>query len=107
MKKFMQDFNIKAPLMEYDASMENVKKELAQNGRYHKYIMHRLIDADGKVYHMNYARFFPTEIQLNLSQKDIPSPKLANLDESFIVTKELLNLPEVQIIQKVRTDKKQ
>ena len=107
MKKFMQDFNIKAPLMEYDASMENVKKELAQNGRYHKYIMHRLIDADGKVYHMNYARFFPTEIQLNLSQKDVPSPKLANLDESFIVTKELLNLPEVQIIQKVRTDKKQ
>lgn len=107
MKKFMQDFNIKAPLMEYDASMENVKKELAKNGRYHKYIMHRLIDADGKVYHMNYARFFPTEIQLNLSQKDVPSPKLANLDESFIVTKELLNLPEVQIIQKVRTDKKQ
>ena len=81
--------------------MENVKKELAKNGRFHKYIMHRLIDADGKVYHMNYARFFPTEIQLNLSQKDVPSPKLANLDENFTVTKELLNRPEILVEKKI------
>ena len=53
--------------------------------------MHRLIDTDGKVYHMNYARFFPTELQLNIQGKNEPTPKLANLLEDCVLTRELLN----------------
>ena len=97
MKKFMQEFNIKAPLLEYDESMKKVVADLKENGRYHKFIMHRLIDTDGKVYHMNYARFIPTEIQLNLAQKNIPAPKLSNMTEDFVLTNEILNRPEVYI----------
>ena len=104
MKKFMEEFGIKAPLQEYDESMKPVIEDLKQMGRYHKYIMHRLIDADGKVYHMNYARFIPTEIQLNIPQKNIPSPKLANLEKNFVLTKEIINRPEIQI--KIHPDKK-
>ena len=97
MKKFMQEFNIKSPLLEYDESMKKVVADLKENGRYHKFIMHRLIDTDGKVYHMNYARFIPTEIQLNLAQKNIPAPKLSNMTEDFVLTNEILNRPEVYI----------
>lgn len=100
MKKFMQEFGIKAPLLKYDEILQKVKEDLNKNGRYHKYVMLKLIDTDGKVYHMNYARFFPTEIRMNISQKNVTSPKLANLDENFVVTKELLNRPEVPIIKK-------
>ena len=82
------------------------KEDLKQNGRYHRYIMYRLIDADGKVYHMNYARFIPTEIQLNISRKDKPSPELANMTKDFVITKELLNRPENPIIKKVSVTKK-
>ena len=106
MKKFMKEFNIKAPLLEYEDSMRAVKEDLKQNGRYHRYIMYRLIDADGKVYHMNYARFIPTEIQLNISGKDKPSPELANMTKDFVITKELLNRPENPIIKKVSVTKK-
>ena len=102
MKKFMQEMNIKAPLLEYDESMKKVLADLKEKGRYHNYIMHRLIDADGKVYHMNYARFIPTEIQLNIPQKNIPAPKLANTIEDFVLTKEILNRPEIQIIKRVK-----
>ena len=102
MKKFMQEFNIKAPLLEYDESMKKVLADLKEKGRYHNYIMHRLIDADGKVYHMNYARFIPTEIQLNIPQKNIPAPKLANTIEDFVLTKEILNRPEIQIIKRAK-----
>lgn len=102
MKKFMQEFNIKAPLLEYDESMKKVLADLKEKGRHHNYIMHRLIDADGKVYHMNYARFIPTEIQLNIPQKNIPAPKLANTIEDFVLTKEILNRPEIQIIKRAK-----
>ena len=64
--------------------------------------MLRLIDTDGKVYHMNYARFIPTETQLNIAGKDTPVPKLANLTGDFRITKELLNRPEVFIIKSAR-----
>lgn len=101
MKKFMEEFGIKAPLLEYDATMKEVIRNLKEDGRYHKYIMERLIDTDGKVYHMNYARFIPTEIQLNIPQKNIPSPKLANMQEDFVITKELINRPEVIIKKEV------
>ena len=101
MKKFMEEFGIKAPLLEYDATMKEVIRNLKEDGRYHKYIMERLIDTDGKVYHMNYARFIPTEIQLNIPQKNIPSPKLANMQEDFVITKELINQPEVIIKKEV------
>ena len=94
MKKFMEEFGIKANLLEYDDGMKKVIEDLKKTGRYHRYIMQRMIDADGKVYHMNYARFIPTEIQLNIPNKNIPSPKLANLQEDFVLTKELLNQPE-------------
>ena len=50
---------------------------------YFKYISPKLIDTNGKVYHMNYARFIPTELQLNISGKEKSSPKLANLIEYF------------------------
>ena len=105
MKQFMKDMGIKANLLEYDESMKTVMQDLKDNGRYHKTIMHRLIDTDGKVYHMNYARFFPTEIRLNLAQKDIPSPKLANLQQDFVVTKEMINRPEIQIIKTAKIEK--
>lgn len=105
MKKFMEESNIKANLLEYDELMKRVIQDLKDNGRYHKTIMHRLIDTDGKVYHMNYARFFPTEIQLNISQKDIPSPELANLQKDFILTSEIINRPE-DIVIKTATIKK-
>lgn len=100
MKDFMKKFDIKAPLTEYDEPMKKVIADLKENGRYHEILMHRLIDADGKVYHMNYARFIPTEIQLNIKQKDIPAPKLANLINDFSVTKELLNRSEILIMKK-------
>ncbi len=99
MKKFMQEFSIKAPLMEYDESLKKVKEDLVQNERFHRYIMLRMIDADGKVYHMNYARFFPTEIQLNIPGKNLASPELANLDKEFVISKEMLNRPEFKIIK--------
>lgn len=105
MKQFMKDMGIKANLLEYDESMKTVMQDLKDNGRYHKTIMHRLIDTDGKVYHMNYARFFPTEIRLNLAQKDIPSPKLANVQSDFVVTKEMINRPEIQIIKTAKIEK--
>lgn len=105
MKKFMGDFGIKANLLEYDESIKRVIQDLKDRGRYHRAIMQRLIDTDGKVYHMNYARFFPTEIQLNLEQKDIPSPKLANMQPDFVVTQEMINRPEIQIIKSAQQKK--
>ena len=95
MQRFMEEFNIKDnKMLYYDDSLQLVKDDLKKLGRYHKFIAHRLIDTDGKVYHMNYARFFPTEIQLNIEEKNIPSPRLANLDKNFIIDKKLINNPE-------------
>lgn len=105
MKQFMQDMDIKANLLEYDESMRTVMQDLKDRGRYHRTVMHRLIDTDGKVYHMNYARFFPTDIQLNLEQKDIPSPKLANMQPDFVVTQEMINRPEIHIIKSAQVKK--
>ncbi len=102
MKAFMKEFNIKAPLLEYDELIEKTIADLNEKGRYHKILMQRLIDADGKVYHMNYARFIPTEIQLNITQKDIPAPKLANMTEDFVLTKKILNRPEVLVIKSIK-----
>ena len=74
-------------------------EDLQENGRYHECMALRLIDTDGRVYHMNYAKFIPTEIQLNLSNKDIKPPKLANLVENYTLTKEVLNRSEVWIME--------
>lgn len=94
MKQFLETFKIK------DSSLENhtettkaMYNELIQDGRHHIYLAHRLIDTDGRVYHMDYARFFPTEIQLNIKDKT-PTPKLANLREDCPVTKEIINRKE-------------
>lgn len=93
MKQFMQDFKIKAPMQDHTESTAIMAKDLENRGRYHKYLGMKLIDTDGKVYHMDYARFFPTEIQLNLKDKS-PTPKLANLKEEFSISKEIINRKE-------------
>ena len=93
MKKFMQDFKIKAPMQDHSESTVIMANDLKQLGRYHRYLGMKLIDTDGKVYHMDYARFFPTEIQLNIKNKS-SAPKLANLNEEFPITKETINKKE-------------
>lgn len=94
MEKFMQDFKIKAPMQDHTETTTIMAKDIENRGRYHKYLAMKLIDTDGKVYHMDYARFFPTEIQLNLKDKS-PTPKLANLKEEFLISKEIINRKEI------------
>ena len=94
MKKFMEEFNIKAPMQNHSESTIIMENDLKQNGRYHRYLAHKLIDTDGRVYHMDYARFFPTEIQLNLKNKS-KTPELANLVKDFILTKDIINRKEI------------
>ena len=96
MKKFMAEFKINAPMQNHDESTIILEKDLETLGRYHSYLGMKLIDTDGRVYHMDYARFFPTEIQLNLKDKS-PAPKLANLKEDFKVLREIINRPEQKI----------
>lgn len=91
MGKFIEEFNIKAPLENYENLEKSMVSDLQTNGRNFKYISPKLIDTNGKVYHMNYARFIPTEIQLNISGKDKSSPKLANLIEYFTLSKNKIN----------------
>lgn len=105
MKKFMDEFGIKAPLKEYSEMKDLAIEDIKQFGRYHRYVMQKLIDTDGKVYHMNYAAFIPTEIQLNIAQKDKKSPKLANLIENFVISKEILNRPEIHINKTITVKK--
>ena len=90
MLKFMDEFKIKAQMQDHTESTKLMIEDLKKNGRHHKYLVHKLIDTDGKVYHMDYARFIPTEIQLNIENK-ATSPKLANTVEEFTITKDLLN----------------
>lgn len=94
MKEFMKAFNIKAPLQDHTESTKIMAQDLEENGRYHRYLAQRLIDTDGKVYHMDYARFFPTEIQLNIENKT-STPPLANLRD-FVIKKEIINRPEIR-----------
>ncbi len=93
MLEFMKSFGIKAPMQNHTESTKIMYQDLKENGRYHRFIAHKLIDTDGRVYHMDYARFFPTEIQLNLENKT-PTPKLANLRENCLITSEIINAPE-------------
>lgn len=93
MQDFMKAFKIKAPMQDHSDSKKIMIEDLKENGRYHRYLAHKLIDADGKVYHMDYARFFPTEIQLNLDNKS-QTPPLANLNSDFVVSKDLINAKE-------------
>ena len=93
MKQFMETFGIKDNIKLYDDDVNMVYDNLVKEGRYHRILSHRLIDTDGKVYHMNYAMFFPTEIQLNISNKT-PAPTLANLREKCLITKEMINRKE-------------
>lgn len=93
MKNFMRAFNIEAPMQEHADITKVMIEDLEENGRYHRYLAHKLIDTDGRVYHMDYARFFPTEIQLNLDNK-APTPPLANLNTEYKISKELINAKE-------------
>ena len=79
------------PLENYENIEKSMVSDLQTNGRHFKYISPKLIDTNGRVYHMNYARFIPTEIKLNISGKDKSSPKLANLIEYFTLTKNKIN----------------
>ena len=99
MKEFLKEFNIKAKLQNHEKIVKPMIEDLQENGRSHECMALRLIDTDGMVYHMNYAKFIPTEIQLNLSNKDIKPPKLANLVENYTLTKEVLNRSEVWIME--------
>ena len=99
MKEFLKEFNIKIDLQDHEKIVKPMIDDLQKNGRWHKYIALRLIDTDGRVYHMNYAKFIPAEIQLNLENKDIKPPKLANLVEDYTITKEVLNRPEVWVMK--------
>lgn len=94
MKQFMEAFKIKAPMQDHTDTTKLMIKDIEANGRYHRVLAKRLIDADGKVYHMDYARFFSTEIQLNIKDKT-PTPPLANLRD-FVIKKELINQPEIR-----------
>ena len=96
MKQFMKSFQIKAPMQNHDETTPILAKDLETLGRYHRYLGMKLIDVDGKVYHMDYARFFPTEIQLNLKNKS-SAPKLANLREDFPVSKDIINRAEIPV----------
>lgn len=97
MKAFMDEFNIKCPIQNHQETTKILIDEIKHDGRLGRHVMQRLIDTDGKVYHMDYARFFPTELQLNIPNKNIPSPPLANTVKDFTVTKEMLNRPEKYI----------
>ena len=97
MKEFMEMFRIKAPMENHEQTTKQMIADLEHNTRGYKIVSGmKLIDADGKVYHMDYARFFPTELQLNLEDTS-PAPRLANLHDEFTITKKSLNLPTVNI----------
>ena len=94
MKQFMRDFKIKEKIPEYDKSVDGIYYYMQRDGRHHKIIGHRFVDTDGRVYFMNYAMFFPTEIRLNLKNQ-APTPPLANLKEECLLTKEIINRKEL------------
>lgn len=92
MQKFLKEHNIKAKTMQNHAEMTPLFiKEYKDNPRMAHILMQRLIDADGKVYNMDYARFLKTEIQLNLDGKNTPAPELANTVDDFVITKKNIN----------------
>ena len=92
MQKFLKEHNIKAKTMQNHAEMTPLLiKEYKDNPRMAHILMQRLIDADGKVYNMDYARFLKTEIQLNLDGKNTPAPGLANTVDDFVITKKNIN----------------
>lgn len=92
MKKFIEDHNIKAAgMQDHSKTTPLIIESLQESARQPRTIMMHLIDTDGKVYHMDYARFFPTEIQLNISGKNEQTPTLANLIKNFVITRESLN----------------
>ena len=92
MQKFLKEHNIKAKTMQNHAEMTPLFiKEYKDNPRMAHILMQRLIDADGKVYNMDYARFLKTEIQLNLDGKNTPAPGLANTVDDFVITKKNIN----------------
>lgn len=95
MLEFMKSFGIEAPMQDHSESTQIMYQDIKDRGRFYRYIAHKFIDADGRVYHMDYARFFPTEIQLNLKNKDT-APKLANLRDDCLITNEMINRAETR-----------
>lgn len=92
MKKLIEEYNIKATgMQDHSKTTPLIIESLQKSARQPRTIMMHLIDTDGKVYHMDYARFFPTEIQLNISGKNEQTPTLANLIKNFVITRESLN----------------
>ena len=92
MQKFLKEHNIKSQTMQNHAEVTPlVIKEFKHDPRNAHILMQRIIDTDGRVYNMDYARFLKTEIQLNLEGKNTPTPKLANTVEDFVITKKNIN----------------
>ena len=81
-------------MQDHAESTKIMYEDIKSLGRQHRYLAHKLIDADGRVYHMDYARFFPTEIQLNIKNKSA-TPRLANLREDCPITHEMINRLEM------------
>lgn len=94
MRAFMNEFKIKANMQDHTQTTKYMIENLKELGRFHTIIADRLIDTDGKVYHMDYARFIPTEIQLNIKGKNSPTPRLANIVENFVLSRNIINRPE-------------
>lgn len=95
MKQFIKDHNIKnANLQNHEEITPEIIEKLQPSARLSKVIHQKLIDTDGKVYYFDYARIIPTEIQLNINDKDKPTPKFTNLIKDFIITKENVNYKE-------------
>lgn len=92
MKSFVDEHNIKdKSLQNHDEITPDAIKRLYPSDRLSTLIHHRLIDTDGRVYYMDYARIFPTEIQLNISGKNISTPRFGTLVDDVLITKENIN----------------
>lgn len=92
MRTFVEEHNIKdKSLQNHDEITKQAIERLYPSDRLSTLIHHRLIDADGRVYYMDYARIIPTEIQLNIPGKNIPTPRLGTLVDNVIITRENIN----------------
>ncbi len=92
MREFVKEHNLQnTGLQNLDEHIPQIIENLYPSDRLSKIIHHRLIDADGRVYYMDYARVIPTEIQLNISGKNEPTPKFDGLLKDIVITKDNIN----------------
>ena len=94
MKQFMKEFDIEEKLLDLSESDLAIFLDIERRGRFHNIAAHKFIDADGRVYYMNYSMFFPTEIRFHIKDKT-PTLPLANLKNRCLVTREIINREEI------------